>query len=389
VAPRWCRAARSAPRLLLVSAACGALLATTLAVASASPPGIASLRVRVDRLEALLANQERRSAALSQNYDAVTSRLLLLDASLRRTHNRLRVNQVKLVAIAQELQGDAVLAYVWGSDEANAVSLFTHDANQNDAANIYQETVVGNVAAVEAAYQSQAAVLAADEHNLSAQRVQVAEVSRRAATVLAENHAIAVRTNRIVHTMGRALHHLVLEAAIAAARAAARERAQQEAAAGAAGVAGQLGGTAGTIAALSGFSGSVSGSATGNAPGMRAFSQAKSQIGVQYVWGGEQAGVGFDCSGLTQWAWAQAGVTIPRTAAAQWYGLRHVSLTALQPGDLLFYFNLDGDNTVDHVVMYGGSGPFGTQTTIAADYTGTTIALQPAFTFGLIGAARP
>jgi cell wall-associated NlpC family hydrolase len=122
---------------------------------------------------------------------------------------------------------------------------------------------------------------------------------------------------------------------------------------------------------------------------MSAFAAAKSQIGVPYVWGGEQAGVGFDCSGLTQWAWAQAGVTIPRTAADQWYGLRHVSLRSLQPGDLLFYFNLDGDNTVDHVVMYGGSGPFGTQTTIAADYTGTTIALQPAFTFGLIGAARP
>ena len=39
--------------------------------------------------------------------------------------------------------------------------------------------------------------------------------------------------------------------------------------------------------------------------------------------------------------------------------------------------------------MYGGSGPFGDQTTIAADMTGTTIQLQPAFTYGLIGAARP
>jgi peptidoglycan DL-endopeptidase CwlO len=389
VAPRWCRAAGSAPRLLLVSVSCVALLATSFAIASASPPGIAPLRVRVDRIEAALANQERRSAALSQNYDAVASRLLLLDASIRRTHNRLRVNQVKLAATAKELQGDAVLAYVWGSDDSNSVSLFTHDANQNDAANIYQETVVGNVTQVEAAYQGQAAVLTADERNLGAQRTQVAEVSRHAAALLGENHALAVRTNQIVRRMGSALHHLVLEAAIAAARAAARERSQPEVAAGAAGVAGRLGGTAGEIAALIGVSGSISGSATGNAAGMSAFAAAKTQIGVQYVWGGEKAGVGFDCSGLTQWAWAQAGVSIPRTAAAQWGGLRHVSLSDLQPGDLLFYFDLDGDNTVDHVVMYGGSGPFGTQTTIAADYTGTTIALQPAFTFGLIGAARP
>ena len=372
----------------MVSAACAALLATSLAVASASPPSIASLRVRVDRLEALLANQERRSAALAQNYDGVVARLQSLDASLNRTRNRARVNGIKLAQTARELQADAVRAYVWGSTQASTVALFTHDANQNQAATIYQQTVIGNVAAVEAAYRSQAVVLAADRHNLTAQRAQVAQVTRHAATLLGENHAIAVRTNHIVGSMGRRLHHLVLEAAIAAARAAARAQAR-EAANGSAGVAGQLGGTAGTIAALRGFSGSISGSATGNALGMKAFGAAKTQIGVPYVWGGEQAGVGFDCSGLTQWAWAQAGVSIPRTAADQWYGLRHVSLRALQPGDLLFYFNLDGDNAVDHVVMYGGSGPFGTQTTIAAAYTGTRIALEPAFTFGLIGAARP
>jgi peptidoglycan DL-endopeptidase CwlO len=387
---RRCRALGSAPRLLLVSAACCVLLATSLVSASASPrAGIPSLRARVDRLEAVLANEEQRSQALAQNYDGITARLQVLDASLRRMHNRVRVNQVKLATTEKQLQGDAVLAYVWSSDENNNVALFTRNANENQAANVYQETVVGNMAEVEAAYQSQAALLAADERNLGAQRAQVAEVSRHAAELLTENHAIAVRQNRIVRTMGKALHRLVLAAAIAAARQAERERAQQEAAAGATGVAGTLGGTAGTIAALTGFSGSISGSATGNAPGMAAFAAAKSQIGVKYVWGGERPGVGFDCSGLTQWAWAQAGVTIPRTAAAQWYGLHHVSLSALQPGDLLFYFNLDGDDAVDHVVMYGGSGPFGDQTTIAADYTGTTIALQPAFTSGLIGAARP
>lgn len=380
----------SAPRLLLVSSACCVLLATSLVSASASPrASIPSLRARVDRLEAVLANQEQRSQALAQNYDGITARLQVLDASLRRMHNRIRVNVIKLAATERQLQADAVLAYVWSSDQNDNVALFTHNANQNEDTSVYQETVVGNMAQVEAAYRSQASVLAADERNLGAQRTQVAEVSRHAAALLAENHAIAVRQNRIVRTMGKALHRLVLAAAIAAARQAERERAQQEAAAGATGVAGVLGGTAGTIAALTGFSGSISGSATGNAAGMAAYAAAKTQIGVKYVWGGEQPGVGFDCSGLTQWAWAQAGVTIPRTAAAQWYGLRHVSLSALQPGDLLFYYNLDGDNTVDHVVMYGGSGPYGDQTTIAADYTGTTIALQPAFTSGLIGAARP
>jgi cell wall-associated NlpC family hydrolase len=66
-----------------------------------------------------------------------------------------------------------------------------------------------------------------------------------------------------------------------------------------------------------------------------------------------------------------------------------VSLQDLQPGDLLFYYNLDGDHTVDHVVMYVGSGRYGVDTVIAAPYTGTDVQLEPAFTNGLEGAARP
>jgi cell wall-associated NlpC family hydrolase len=107
------------------------------------------------------------------------------------------------------------------------------------------------------------------------------------------------------------------------------------------------------------------------------------------VWGGESPSIGFDCSGLTQWAWRRAGVYIPRTAATQYYALHHVPLSQLRPGDLLFYYNLDGDHQVDHVVMYAGSGPWGTNTIIAAAHTGTNIALAPLFTFGLIGAGRP
>jgi len=82
----------------------------------------------------------------------------------------------------------------------------------------------------------------------------------------------------------------------------------------------------------------------GTAQGARAVRYAKSQIGVPYVWGGETPGRGFDCSGLVQWAWARAGIAIPRTTETQWPDMIHVTLTELQPGDLLFYFNLDGDH---------------------------------------------
>ena len=131
--------------------------------------------------------------------------------------------------------------------------------------------------------------------------------------------------------------------------------------------------------------GQIAGSAEGNA----ALHFAMSQIGVPYVWGGEAPGVGFDCSGLVQWAWAKAGFRIPRTTQTMWPAMKHVPLAALQPGDLLFYYNLDGDHQVDHVVMYAGSGPWGANTIIAAAHSGTRVSLAPLFTSGLIGAARP
>ena len=58
---------------------------------------------------------------------------------------------------------------------------------------------------------------------------------------------------------------------------------------------------------------------------------AESEIGVPYVWGGETPGVGFDCSGLVQWAWAQAGISIPRTTETQCPAMLHVSRPTSSP----------------------------------------------------------
>lgn len=167
------------------------------------------------------------------------------------------------------------------------------------------------------------------------------------------------------------------------------------AAAAAAQVASELGGTsqaaaqAANQASASAGGPSVGFSGTSSAAGQAAVQAAASQLGVPYVWGGESAGVGFDCSGLTQWSWGQAGFSIPRTSQVQYAAVPRVSLSDLQPGDLLFYFNLDGTGTVDHVVMYAGSGPYGNQTVIQAPYTGSTVSYDALYTYGLVGAGRP
>ena len=84
----------------------------------------------------------------------------------------------------------------------------------------------------------------------------------------------------------------------------------------------------------------------GSAVGAAAVEAAKSQIGTPYVWGGAAPG-GFDCSGLTSWAYGQAGLDIPRVAADQTVG-RQVSYQELQPGDLVLWSG--------HAAMYAGDG---------------------------------
>jgi cell wall-associated NlpC family hydrolase len=111
-----------------------------------------------------------------------------------------------------------------------------------------------------------------------------------------------------------------------------------------------------------------------------ALAAAESQIGVPYRWGAESPGGGFDCSGLIQWAWRQAGVDLPRTAAAQYGAIAHVPLSDLQPGDLLFW----GFGGISHVGMYVGGGEI-----VNAPQTGELVRIEAIWNGGLVGAGRP
>ena len=63
---------------------------------------------------------------------------------------------------------------------------------------------------------------------------------------------------------------------------------------------------------------------------------AYSVIGTPYVFGGTTP-YGFDCSGFTQYAFARAGVYLPRMADSQFYSGRQISMGQLRPGDLIFF----------------------------------------------------
>lgn len=82
-----------------------------------------------------------------------------------------------------------------------------------------------------------------------------------------------------------------------------------------------------------------------------AIQAALGQLGVQYVYATALPGVSFDCSGLTYYAWAQAGVSLPRNSRMQANSVPRVPIAAAQPGDLLFYYS-----PISHVGIYLGNG---------------------------------
>lgn len=110
----------------------------------------------------------------------------------------------------------------------------------------------------------------------------------------------------------------------------------------------------------------LSGVAPGSARAMSAVAAVRQALGKPYVWGANGPS-GFDCSGLMQWAYAQAGVSLPRTSQAQRYAGRLVPLSQALPGDLVAY-----RADASHIGMYVGNGQV-----IHAPYPGAPIRYDP------------
>jgi cell wall-associated NlpC family hydrolase len=104
--------------------------------------------------------------------------------------------------------------------------------------------------------------------------------------------------------------------------------------------------------------------------------RAMSAIGIMYAWGGGDASgptrgihdggvadsfgdfnkIGFDCSGLMVYAFAGAGVSLPHFSGYQYEAGQHVPLSAIQPGDMLFYSSNGSASGIHHVTLYVGNG---------------------------------
>ena len=412
-----CRTSRRALGRFLAASTAASLAVGMWAVTSAGATSFttsaAQARVhqtqsQITQIEQTIAQEQRQSAALTQEYDAERAHLQAVRAAIAATDARLAETEKTISVDKHVLAEAAVQDYVLGAQGAQITALFSTSANTTMISQEYSDTAVGDLDAAKRALQAAQVTLVATKARQQVQEQQAQADAARLQALEQENQQASARSQATLASLKGTLGSEVAaaaqakaekEAAAAAAAAAARQAAAAAAAAAAAQEAAQvvseLGGTTQAATQAANQASSAAGgptvgfSGTASAQGQAAVRAAESQLGVPYVWGGETPGVGFDCSGLTQWSWAQAGVSIPRTSQTQYATVPHVPLSDLQPGDLLFYYNLDGTGTVDHVAMYVGSGPYGSQTVIQAPYTGATVQYVALYTEGLVAAGQP
>lgn len=118
----------------------------------------------------------------------------------------------------------------------------------------------------------------------------------------------------------------------------------------------------------------------GSSHAAAAISAVKSALGSPYVYGATGPD-SFDCSGLMQWAYAKAGVSLPRTSEEQAYAGTNIGtdIANAQPGDLIVYFS-----DMHHIGMYVGGGQI-----IHAPHTGAVVHYESATVMPIVKIVRP
>lgn len=328
------------------------------------------------QIESALQAQGARLDILAQQYETDQQQVQTLDGQLDALKAQITVTEAHIAATQAQLRRDALQSYMSGATDNSFDSIFSSGGEQAAVTQEYQNLAGANLTnEVDVLHQEQASL------GVQQAQVQATEAQARAALAEASNaqqqaQAVAAQQQSELNQAKGQVATLLAQQQQARQQLAAAQYAQQlaaqQAAAAAAAARGGANQTYANVAVSPGASGAVQ--------------AAESQLGVPYRWGAESPkgspDPGFDCSGLTQWSWGQAGVSLPRTAQEQYDAIPHVAMSDVQPGDLIFWN--DGTDSVQHVGMYVGNGDV-----IDAPQTGQDVQIQPIWTNGLVGAGRP
>lgn len=394
---------RRLPRVLVTLLCLGLVGALVMPTTASAQDDIEGLRARAASLADELEELEREASIADEDYLQTLDQLETLYTEINTTEDSIAEAQVRVDEAVSQASEFLVAKYMDAGSASELVAVSSADVNQS----INQQVLLGSLRGNREQLSDE---LAASRADLDDRKSELADKQSEVESVKADQQAAkerldasversrelydrangelqeaveAERQRREVEAARRAAAEAAEREAAQAAEAqarAAQQVAAQQAAASSTAVAQAPAQRAGTTTTASAPSApSVPLSATAPAPpppppppptsggAAGAIAAAKTQLGRMYRYGGSSPSTGFDCSGLMMWSWAQVGVGLPRTSRAQFAATQRISMSQIQPGDLVFY-----GSPVYHVGMYVGGGMM-----IDSPRTGKPVSVRP------------
>ena len=341
---------RQAQALVICIAALG--VATS---ASADPGSVAAKQAQAQQVLGQIQQIDRSLGGAVEAYNLANVRLHRIEGDLRENRKQLTLARSNLKVAQKSLAARLVSAYTTTQDNSTLAVLlgsssFEDMLNRVEAVNSTSNqdaSIVRQVTSYKAAIKRHRT----DLQNAHAEQQHV--VAEKVAQRQRIESQLASRRQLLSSIKGQIARIKAAEAAQQRQReAAAQSRLASETAPPATGIGVGASTPEGSTVAPPNVHGGVVG-------------VAMHYLGVPYVWGGSTPR-GFDCSGLVMYAFAQIGISVPHSSYAQFAMGTPVSISQLEPGDLVFFAG------ASHVGIYIGGGQF-----IHAPHTGDVVKISP------------
>ena len=331
------RTFRSVVRLRTLAVMLGLAVVAGLVVQPVGADQLSDKRAEATKIAARLSELDASMMEVNARFEAANFKLHQAEAEVAEARRMATITKAEMEKRAGELRGYAVQAYKGGTDGPEADALLTADASSGVISKTYMSSLSGNrqdyVDALNAARtqaEEDATRLAQAEAEAKASAEEIESARNQAKAQRDEQAALNAKVQGEVAELVRREQE-VIRAAAAAAAAARRSASVGSGSRSSSQVSVNVPPANGSVA---------------NA----AIRAGLTKVGSPYVWaaGGPNA---FDCSGFTQWAFGQAGISLPHYSGAQYAMTTRISASQLQPGDLVFW----GGSGSAHVAIYMGN----------------------------------
>jgi len=358
-------------------AAVGLFALPLFAPGNASADQVADKKTEAQQVAAKLDQLNQKLDGLNEQYNQATIELQAADAAVVDAQHKVDETNKQLDEKTKQLRSFAVAAYVTGSDTPTFEAVITSTADVASQKQTYLEAASGSrqdlvdeLQATKLEVANQITTLTAAQQHSQQVRDTLSSSRQQADAAVAEQQQVSSQVQGELATLVAAEQQR--EADARAAAAAADAQAQTQALAAQRVVTPSTNPVAPPVTpptvtnpdnpppVVDPLNPDPNGGSPTPGAGA-AIAAAQSALGVSYVWAGASMS-GFDCSGLVLWAYAHAGRSLPHSSSAQYAMTRHIPLSELLPGDLVFSEGLG------HVGIYIGGGMM-----IHAPHTGDVV----------------